>query len=283
MTDAYLEKKNKFRPLKKRIPMKKIASLFFIAALLISCAVKPPAEPVLKDNQDTHILAVLWYQKAAEMAALYYQGYNAAERSLTEKLHSRNGNKPPAVIMDIDETVLDNSPSEGYMIENNVPYSDEIWKKWVNKMSAKPCPGALEFVKFAEANKVEVFYVTNRDMPDELVPTIKNMKQLGFPYADTIHMVLRNGISSKEPRRQALAKNYDILMLIGDNLADFSVVFDTRGEDLGFGAVIQNRDKFGTDYIILPNPMYGPWINAAIKNKAGKTTGEKILNTLESF
>lgn len=263
--------------------MKKIVIILITSTLMISCAVKQPAAVVTTDNQDPLLLSVLWFQKSAEMNALFYQGYNIAERSLEEKLQARNGIKPPAVIMDIDETILDNSPSEVFLIENNVTFSDEVWKKWVNKASAEACPGALDFVKFAESQKVEVFYVTNRELPDELQPTILNMRKLGFPFADSSHMVFKNGISSKELRRNTLKEKYDIIMLLGDNLADFDAVFDTRGDDLGFGAVEKNRERFGTEFIILPNPMYGPWINAAVKNQPGETAREKILNVLEGF
>ncbi|MCX6334829.1 MAG: 5'-nucleotidase, lipoprotein e(P4) family [Bacteroidia bacterium] len=263
--------------------MKKIAGILIASTLFFSCAVKRPVDLTKSENQDPLILSVLWFQKSAEMKALYYQGYNIAERSLSEKLQNRNSGKPAAVIMDIDETILDNSPSEVYMIENNVPFSDNIWKKWVYKGSAAALPGAMEFVKFAKSKNTEVFYVTNREMPDELQPTVSNLEKLGFPFTDPGHMILKNDISTKEPRRIAIEKKYDVIMLIGDNLADFNVVFDTRGEDLGFGAVDQNREKFGTEFIILPNPMYGPWINAAIKDQQGVTTREKILNTLEGF
>jgi 5'-nucleotidase (lipoprotein e(P4) family) len=263
--------------------MKKIAGIFLISILLFSCSVKPPAATTFAESQDLLLLPVLWFQKSAEMKALYYQGYNVAERSLAEILKNRSGNKPAAVVMDIDETVLDNSPSEVYLIEHNVPYSDEVWKKWVSRTSAQACPGALDFVKFTESQGVEVFYVTNRQLPDELQPTLVNMKNAGFPYADTTHLVLKSDISSKEIRRKTLSEKYDIVMLIGDNLADFNVVFDKRGEDLGSGAVYQNREKFGTEFIVLPNPMYGPWINAAVKNQPGETAREKILNALEGF
>jgi 5'-nucleotidase (lipoprotein e(P4) family) len=94
---------------------------------------------------------------------------------------------------------------------------------------------------------------------------------------------MKTDMSSKETRRRTIAGKYNILMLIGDNLADFDAVFDRREEDLGFDAVDQNREKFGTEFIILPNPMYGPWINAAIKNQPGATTREKVLNALKGF
>jgi 5'-nucleotidase (lipoprotein e(P4) family) len=265
--------------------MKKIVSLLIVATLILSCTVKQPAvvSSAENENQDMLLLSVLWFQKSAEMKALYYQGYNIAGKSLAEKLQNRSNGKPGAVIMDIDETILDNSPSEVFLIENNVPFSAPLWKKWVNNASAEALPGALEFVKFAKSQNVDVFYVTNRDMSDELEPTIRNMNKLGFPFVDTLHMVLQKGVSSKEIRRRAIAEKYDILMLIGDNLADFDVVFDRRGEDLGFGAVDQNREKFGAEFIVLPNPMYGPWINAAIKDIPGENSREKMLNVLEGY
>jgi len=262
--------------------MKKII-LFAIIPLIASCAVRKAETIVNPENQDQLLLSVLWFQKSAEMQALYFQGYNVAQKSLAEKLENPINDKPKAVVLDIDETVLDNSPSEVYLIENNVPYSDEIWKKWVKIASAKACPGALEFTKFAESKGVTVFYVTNRDIPDELDPTVVNLQKLGFPYADKMHLMLREGVSSKEIRRSIISEKYDILVLIGDNLSDFDSIFDKRGTDLGFGAVTEIEEKFGTDFIILPNPMYGPWIKAAIKDAEGATTRDKILNTLEGF
>ncbi len=263
--------------------MRKIVLFFLASFLIISCSVRQPAAVQAGESQDPLLLSVLWFQKSAEMKALFIQGYNIAQKSLDEKLAKKENSKQGIIIMDIDETVLDNSPSEVYLIRNGVPFSDEIWKKWVKMASAKACPGALEFVRYAQSKNIEVFYVTNRETPDELEPTIKNLTALGFPYADNAHLILKAGISSKEQRRQALAEKYDILMLIGDNLADFNVAFDIRGADLGAGEVEKQRQKFGTDYIILPNPMYGPWINAAVREKPGDTNREKIMNSLEGF
>lgn len=266
----------------KRIRMKKLL-LFTIIIILLCCCNEKPNKNAIQENQDKMILSVLWYQKSGEMKALYYQGYNIAKTSLLDKLGKTKSSRPGAVIMDIDETLLDNSPVEALQIINNMPFSDSLWIRWVKKCKAEPCPGALDFTKFADSLNVEVFYVTNRELPDELAPTIQNMKLLGFPYADTTHLVLKSDNSSKEPRRKTLAENYNILMLIGDNLADFNVIFDKRENDPGSDAVKQNSGKFGTDYIILPNPMYGPWINAAISNQPGITEKEKILNALKSF
>jgi 5'-nucleotidase (lipoprotein e(P4) family) len=226
---------------------------------------------------------VLWYQRSGEMQALYYQGYNISQRSLEEKLRKSNNRKPKAVIMDIDETVLDNSPVEAYQVINNVPFSDSVWNKWVNLSSAVPLPGAMEFIKFAESEGVEIFYVTNRSAPGSFKPTIKNLRNMGFPFADSIHLVLKKDVSSKKVRRDTISAKYDILLLIGDNLADFDDIFDNRRDDLAFEAVKERMNEFGNRFIILPNPMYGPWINVAIKNSKGTAQREKMLNSLRSF
>jgi len=263
--------------------MKTIISLATLLLLLASCRVNEPKDAGIPENQDALLLSVLWFQKSAEMQALFYQGYNIAKSSLVENLKRIQGNKPLAVIMDIDETILDNSPSEAYQILNNVPFSMPMWKNWVNQASAKPLPGALEFTRFADSLDVEVFYVTNRELPDEYAPTLLNLKNAGFPFADTVHLVLKADVSSKEIRRKTIAEKYDIIMLVGDNLADFDALFDKRGNDLGFKSVEENKELFGTRFIVLPNPMYGPWINAAIKESEGKTMKEKILNTLKGY
>jgi 5'-nucleotidase (lipoprotein e(P4) family) len=269
--------------LEKRIVMKKIVILLLVLLFLSSCAAKHSIIISQVENQDHLLLPVLWFQKSAEMKALYYQGYNIAQRSLLEIMETQNDNRPYAVLMDIDETVLDNSPAEAYQVKNNVPFSDQIWETWVNKASAEPCPGALGFTKFAESVNVEIFYVSNRESPEEYGPTMENLRLCGFPFADSTHLVLKTDESSKESRRKTISEKYDILMLIGDNLADFDAVFDNRGDDLGFEAVARNVSRFGTDFIILPNPMYGPWINASIKDQTGHTMREKIINVLRAF
>jgi 5'-nucleotidase (lipoprotein e(P4) family) len=217
------------------------------------------------------------------MQAMFYQGYNIAKKSLLDKLKNTENNKPKAVILDIDETVLDNSPVEAMQIINNLPFSDSLWVSWIKKASAEPLPGALDFIKFSDSLGVEVFYVSNRNYKDEYLPTLINLSQKGLPFADSLHVILKRNISSKEIRRNSIEEKYDVVLLIGDNLADFDEVFDIRGEDLGFGAVKSNERRFGTDFIVLPNPMYGPWINTAIRNQDGINMRDKQVNALKSF
>ena len=111
----------------------------------------------------------------------------------------------------------------------------------------------------------------------------KTAPALGFVNADSTHMFLKEATSSKIQRRAIIGNEYDVLLLVGDNLADFSGIYESRGDDFGFAAVDADRELFGTQYIILPNPMYGNWLNE-LMNRSGKgTTREKLLRMLETF
>jgi 5'-nucleotidase (lipoprotein e(P4) family) len=270
------------------------------------------------EDQDHLILATLWYQKSAEMRALYYQCFRNAELALAENFehqrrcatagevllpesrtiagqsvsepditsagHSpRTGPvKPAAVVLDIDETLLDNSPYQGWQVLENKSFNNDDWFRWVELARARPLPGAVEFTRYADSLGVEVFYVSNRTV-QEMEPTIQNMAAWGFANADSTHMLLKETTSSKVERRALIEKEYEILLLVGDNLADHSSIYEKRGPDYGFAAVDADRRLFGTKYIVLPNPMYGNWLNELLRSAPGSTEREKLIRLLETF
>jgi 5'-nucleotidase (lipoprotein e(P4) family) len=243
----------------------------------------PPEGPLSQsETQDQLILATLWYQQSAEMKALFYQCYRNAENALSENLAWSDKTKPAAVVLDIDETVLDNSPYQAWQVLENKPFTDQDWTRWVDMAQAEPLPGALEFTRYADSLGVEVFYISNRAVTG-MNPTIANLLAHGFPNADTTHLLLKQGGSSKIERRAAIEKNYDILLLIGDNLADHSGAYERRGPGLGFATVEADKELFGTRYIILPNPMYGNWLTEIIRQSEGTTAKEKLLKMLKKF
>lgn len=233
-------------------------------------------------NQDQLILATLWYQKSAEMRALYYQSYSNAKWALEKNLLRTDNVKKPAVVLDIDETVLDNSPYEVWQIQTGSSFSNEDWMRWAKLAKAEALPGAVEFTRFADSLGVAVFYISNRSLA-EMDPTIENMNRLGFAHADTMHIMLKTTTSSKVERRDMLMEDYDILLLIGDNLADFDGIWEKRGDDLGFLAVEQYKNLFGARFIMLPNPMYGNWLNELMKRSPEATTRSKLLGWLTGF
>jgi 5'-nucleotidase (lipoprotein e(P4) family) len=190
--------------------------------------------------------------------------------------------KPAAVVLDIDETLLDNSPFQGWQVIEKKSFNNDDWFRWVELARARPLPGAVEFTRCADSLGVEVFYVSNRTIR-EMGPTIENMAAWGFVNADTTHMLLKETTSSKAERRALIENDYEIILLIGDNLADLGSVYEKRGPDHGFEAVDADRNLFGTRYIMLPNPMYGDWLNDLLRAAPGRTGRERLVNLLESF
>ncbi|MDP2423033.1 MAG: 5'-nucleotidase, lipoprotein e(P4) family [Bacteroidales bacterium] len=209
---------------------------------------------------DQAVMATLFQQSAAEYRALCYQAFAAARVMLDNDLNDKSVDSPRAIIVDIDETILDNSPHSAKCIINGTSYP-AFWDEWCDTAIAKAVPGALEFLNLARGYGVSVFYITNRKAHLQEV-TMKNLRQLKFPQVEEKHMMFRTGESSKENRRNEVKKTYHITMLIGDNLGDFSDVFGDK--------LVAERTKitdslsqmFGRRYIVLPNAMYGDWEGA---------------------
>lgn len=224
----------------------------FVAILVSGCT---RTEPV--SSQDHLLQATAWFQHSAEMKALYYQSYNWAGKELDLKI-SEGSVKPMAVVLDIDETVLDNSPQTAQQILDGRPYSDQMWDEWCSLAKAEPLPGALDFTRKAETKGVEIFYISNRGV-HLLDVTIENLREAGFPFADSGHVLLKTNTPGKEIRREKVMESHEVVMLVGDNLGDFSGIFDDRHQRNAVQQVIERREWFGTTFIILPNPMYGRW------------------------
>lgn len=243
--------------------MKLIQGIVAVTAMmvLVSCTT---GKKITSENQynDRLLNAVAWYQHSGEMQALYYQGFNIARERVDMALKSAIM-QPLAVVVDIDETMLDNSPYETEVIRKGEERNG--WTGWTNMASAKALPGALEFANYAKDNNVDVYYITNRD-DTERKATLQNLNSLGFPFCDEEHLLTRSdtayasgNTSSKTGRRAKVAAAHYIVVLIGDNLNDFSEMFEDRSVNDGKDAVMQNREMFGKKFIILPNPMYGAW------------------------
>ena len=227
--------------------------------------------------------AVLWQQHSGEYRALCFQAYNYARLSLNEALVHAADNKKNCVIVDVDETVLDNSAFQGHEIKTGVSFVPADWTQWTAKAAADTVPGALSFLNYAAGKDIEIFYVTNRETLDK-EGTIKNLKKFGFPNVDEAHFLIKTGTSDKEARRQSILAKYNILLLCGDNLSDFSNVFYREGKDTK-EQVDAAKLLFGTKFIVLPNPMYGDWEKLIYKgdklNEADK--GKQRFDQLKSY
>ena len=217
----------------------------------------------LPPRNEYMVLATLYQQKSAEYRALCYQTFTLASVMLDEDLSNKLIDKHRVVIVDIDETILDNSPYQGKAILENSAYP-KFWNEWCSLAKALPVPGAVSFLNYAKANGVGVYYVTNRD-ESLRGSTLRNLISAGFPFADDAHLIMKTTESSKEGRRQAIAARNHIALLLGDNLADFSYLFDKQSPARRIALVDSLRYAFGPKFIVLPNAMYGDWEAAIYK------------------
>lgn len=240
--------------------------LILIVFAFISCtSVHTQTTPERPNKNLISVNAVLWQQTSAEYRALCYQAYYLAKLMFDESLKKKL-DKKPAVIVDIDETVLDNSPYQAGLIVNNGEYSQANWKKWTAGAQALPVPGALEFLTYAVSKGADVFYITNRRM-EEKEGTINNLIKTGFPYADEMHVMLKTEDGGKEKRRLKVAETHEIVLLCGDNLNDFSFVFEKKNITDRFNETDKLKDQWGKKFIVLPNPLYGDWEGAIFDYK----------------
>lgn len=206
-----------------------------------------------------------YQQRAAEYKALCFQAFNIAHLRLDQMVQSGSA-KPRAIITDIDETILDNSAYEVHQTLQGKDYESASWYEWTAKGAADTVPGAPAFLKYAASHGVEIFYITNRE-EKERSGTMQNLVKFNLPNADNLHLIPRqpNTSSSKESRRQDVLKNYNVLMLLGDNLADFSSLFDKKSEEERLQNTNSVAEEFGARFIVLPNPVYGDWESAIYK------------------
>jgi 5'-nucleotidase (lipoprotein e(P4) family) len=139
---------------------------------------------------------------------------------------------------------------------------------------AEAIPGALEFLTYAKDKGVEIFYVTNRKVVG-YEGTAKNLATLGFPDVDEKHLLLRTDTSDKQPRRDIVLADYEVAFLMGDNLNDFESVFAKKSVADRFTLVDDRKAKWGSKFIVLPNPTYGEWEGAVYNYNWGASAAEK--------
>lgn len=261
--------------------LRSVIGIISLSAVLLSCSQKPT--PQAAENDMKHLLlATAWYQQSAEMRACYYQAYNMARLALKENKQNYKGPKPTAVVFDIDETVLDNSPFEAKLMSDRQNYSDSAWKVWTAREDARALPGAADFIGYARELGVEVFFISNR-AEEERDHTLKNLAEAGMA-VDSEHLLLYDAskkTSCKDERRDAVSANYEIILFVGDNLGDYTSLFDRRDSSLALQLADSLRDDFGRKFIVLPNPMYGEWENAIYEHKYSMPMSEKNRIMLE--
>lgn len=234
-----------------------------------------PAAVARADNanpQERTLDANLYMQTAAEYRACCLQTYGWMTERLRTKLASLpNGGLPPAVVMDLDETVLDNAGFQSFLDRERLAYSEALWETWEKDYpeETRLVPGAKAFIEAAEGMGVTVVYISNR-LTRHKAAAIRALTHNGLR-VDNIEerLLLRENASDKTARRQEAEKKVRVLFLVGDNLRDFSEEFVTpktqtdaereQAIQARMGQVDKRRYRWGTDWFILPNPIYGEW------------------------
>lgn len=206
--------------------------------------------------QEQATLGLNWMQQSGEYQALTHQAFNMAKMAF-DQAKAKKGKKK-AVIVDLDETMLDNSAYAGWQVKNHETFSDEIWTRWVNARQTQAIAGAVAFNNYVNSHKGTMFYVSNRKDSTDKASTIENMKQLGFKGVSENKIFLKTDKSNKTPRFTEIEKQgYDIVLYIGDNLNDFGDATYKKSNEERRQFVQENSAKFGKTFIVLPNPTYG--------------------------
>lgn len=222
--------------------------------------------------------AVLWQSASAEAYRLQQQGFELARLRLAENMKIAD-KRPPAVIVDIDETVLDNTPYQVNASADGRVFDQASWKEWTDRSKAAAIPGAVEFLTYAHGLGCHIYYITNRDIREKAT-TLRNLDSLKFPNADEQHLLLMDGTSDKTERRARVANDNQVVLLVGDQLRDFDERFKDRTVRDGKNTVDAMADSLSRYFILLPNPMYGTYRDA-VQGKG--TDEEKHRNMIDWF
>ena len=243
-----------------------------------------PHESVASVPADDNLNAVAWMQTSAEYRANSLQTYRAAIRELDHAIKDRDWDAlapseranparglPPAVVFDVDETVLDNSPYQARLVVAGTEYSEPEWDNWVREQKATAVPGVLEFAKAAQKRGVALFFISNRAVHLKDA-TIANLRSVGLDIRDDSFLGLGTVVpdceqqgSDKNCRRQLIGRKYRVLMQFGDQLGDFVELAPNTvaNRDTVLEA---HRDWIGERWWVLANPTYGSWEPALFDN-----------------
>jgi 5'-nucleotidase (lipoprotein e(P4) family) len=298
--------------------MKFVPAALATALALAGCAAAPrapsaaaPAAPAVVATPpatgpaaDDNLNAVAWSQNASEHDFIYLQTYRDAQEKLLKAkqdptwdalpkddraAHVSLKGLKPAVVLDIDETALDNSPYQARLIRAGGEFNEADWAAWCKEAIARPLPGAVAFTKFAADHGIAVIYISNRakDLDES---TLANLRSAGFPVAGkesflglgTFVEGCEQVGSEKGCRRQLVAKNYRVLMQFGDQIGDFANILGNNAEGRA-KAMAPYTDWIGERWFVLPNPTYGSWEPALFDNDFGLPRGERRQKKIESL
>ena len=271
----------------KSLKTHKIFTIWLVAFSVSSLV----AEEVDRSFQEQSMLGVLFVQTSPEFAANNIQTYKIATSKIDIALNDKNwtaaleqgtnfSDKPPAIIVDVDETVLDNSAHQARAILGGFSYPTG-WLEWGNEVSAPAVAGVKDFLNYADSKGVTIFYVTNR-VSELRKATIENIIKLGLPFDERANPLMMKGEngwgSEKTSRRTLIAEKYRIILMAGDQITDFiSLEESSVSMDARLQLSSKYEEMWGEKWFMITNPMYGKWEGAIYNNIFPNTKERKKL------
>jgi len=268
-----------------------MTSIRILAAVALAGFVGMAAPAIAQGvPQNDNLNATLWMQRSVEYKGAALTAYALAKFRLDQALADKNWtgapaeqkgsfqNLPPAIIVDLDETAIDNSGYQAWMVMKDTSFDPKTWNAYVKSVASLAVPGALDFMKYAESKGVKIFYVSNRTA-DEEAASRQNLEKLGFPMGGNVDVFLfarkqPDWGSAKGTRRAHIAKDHRVLLNLGDNFGDF--VDEFRGGEAERLKVFEaNRERWGREWIVLPNPTYGSFESAPFGHDFKKSQDER--------
>ncbi|WP_233840042.1 HAD family acid phosphatase [Dyella sp. 2HG41-7] len=261
-----------------------------------------PSQPAPVAHADDNLNAVAWTQTALEHDLIYQETFRSAQSQLLTALKDKNWDAlpsddriasikdlKPAVILDIDETVLDNSPYQARLIRSGGEYNEADWAAWCKEERARAMPGAVAFTQFAAKHGIAVIYISNRAQ-DLDSATIDNLRKVGLPVSGPDAFLGLGTIlpgcdqvgTEKNCRRQLVSKRYRVLMQFGDQLGDFVTVLSNTATGRA-QAMATYMGWIGTRWFVLPNPTYGSWEPALFNNEWGQPRDQRRLQKIRAL
>ena len=260
----------------KSLKTHKIFTIWLVAFSVLSVV----AEEVDRSFQEQSMLGVLFVQTSPEFAANNIQTYKIATSKIDIALKDKSwtaaleqgtnfSDKPPAIIVDVDETVLDNSAHQARAILGGFSYPTG-WLEWGNEASAPAVAGVKDFLNYADSKGVTIFYVTNR-VSELRKSTIENIIKLGLPFDESANPLMMKGEngwgSEKTSRRTLIAEEYRIILMAGDQITDFiSLEESSVSMDERLQLSSKYEEMWGEKWFMITNPMYGKWEGAIYNN-----------------
>ncbi|MGI6731329.1 MAG: HAD family acid phosphatase [Anaerovoracaceae bacterium] len=246
--------------------------------------VEDPARISNYYDRETYVNGAIW-QLSAEARACFYQAFSLAYIRLDEEIAKANTySKPIAIIADIDDTLVDGVMYTADVLQGG-PWVNDAFAESLKSTACMALPGAVDFMNYAKDNGVEVFYITNRSA-DQFDITLKQLEYLGFPNAKKEYLQVLEGTSNKDARRANVEATHEVVMLLGDNLGDFSSAFERKLGPVERRNLVDDErfvDLWGDKWIILPNAVYGDFTGAVTYHQSGLTDVEKAQYIRELF